>query len=567
MTPNRIEERIRRTIEMKIEKLIAQQAANSTEAAEGTGLSGTEQRSASDRTTGRRSRAIGRRRMSMGWALAAASLCLATSCAWIPEGSPPAEFSDPPELTETLAEVTGRLNHWPEDRWWEQFKNAELTQLIDMGLKDNPGLKVATARLREAEAVAKVEGARLLPFLEADAELSYERISQHGVFAALNPKVAGDKILLGIINPFSFRYEFDFWGKNRATLEAALGHAAAEEAEMAEVRLRLTTGIARAYFRGQALKQQLTILDNLVGLQRDLKKLAEARLRFGLDNDQPVKLAIAEYEAAVTRRTRVRDQLDVQRFLLARLVGKGPDEGHHFFAKPTVLVPESLATPDHLSIGLLVHRPDLAAALYRADAAARMVKVAKTQFYPTIDLTAVVGFNALTLAKHSDKLANLLFSGQSFSYGVAPGLRMPWFEGGRLRGELAAHRAEYDAAVELYNDTLLDAMREVADSLSAWQATREMMASHKRVVASLGEDWRLAKVRLASGLDDDREVLRHRHPMLEQEYVLRALESDQLVAAVGLIEALGGGYHNPDIEKHPAAQPKQRVARTSQNPS
>jgi outer membrane protein TolC len=81
------------------------------------------------------------------------------------------------------------------------------------------------------------------------------------------------------------------------------------------------------------------------------------------------------------------------------------------------------------------------------------------------------------------------------------------------------------------------------------------MESHKRLLASLGEDWRLAKVRLVSGLDDDREVLRHQYPMLEQEYALRALESDQLVAAVDLIEALGGGYHNPDIEKRPTHQP------------
>ena len=361
--------------------------------------------------------------------------------------------------------------------------------------------------------------------------------------------------MYGIINPLSFRYEFDFWGKNRAMLEASLGHAAAEEAETAEVRLRLTTGIARAYFRGQALQQQLTVVKTIVGIRRDLQKLAETRFRLGLDNDQPVKIAVAEYEAAFKRQAAVRDQLDVQRHLLARLTGKGPDEARHLFAKPVVVIPNRIAAPDHLSIGLLVHRPDLAAALYRAHAASRMVKVAKTQFYPTIDLTGFVGFNALTLTKGTDKLANFLFSGQSFSYGLAPGLRMPWFEGGRLRGELGAQRAQYDAAVELYNDTLLDAMREVADSLSAWQTTNEMMASHKRLLASLGEDWRLAKIRLVNGLDDDREVLLHRHPVLEQEYALRALESDQLVAAIDLIESLGGGYHNPDLEKRPKQNP------------
>lgn len=472
-------------------------------------------------------------------------------CAWIPQGDPPAQFIEPPEMKETLAEVANRLQQWPDDRWWEQFGIPELNALIDIAIKDNPSLKVASARLREAQGLVRVEGARLLPFLEADASLTYERISQHGVFAALNREVAGARILLGVINPLSFRYEFDFWGKNRAMLEGALGQAAAEEAEKAQVRLHLTTGIARAYFRGQAFRQQLDLMKTIVGIRRNLRQLAETRFRLGIDNDLAVKQAVADNEAAVKRMAGVRDQLDIQRHLLARLAGKGPDEASHLFTKPASIIPDRVPAPEHLSIGLLVHRPDLAAALYRADSAARLVKVAKTQFLPTIDLTAFVGFNALTLTKGADKLANFLFNGQSFSYGVAPGLRLPWFEGGRLRGELAAHRAQYDAAVELYNETLLDALREVADSLSAWQATREMLDSHKRLVASLGDDYRLAKVRLVSGLDDDREVLRHRYPVLEQEYALRALESDQLVAAVDLIEALGGGYHNPDIANRP----------------
>ena len=142
-------------------------------------------------------------------------LCLLfASCAWIPKGDPPAQYLDPPEMTETLAEVTSRLQNWPEDHWWEQFGNPGVERADrNRAQKDNPGLKHAAARLRQATSLVKVEGARLLPFLEADASLTYERISQHGVFAALNPEVAGIKIMYGIINPLSFRYEFDFWGK------------------------------------------------------------------------------------------------------------------------------------------------------------------------------------------------------------------------------------------------------------------------------------------------------------------------------------------------------------------
>ena len=213
-----------------------------------------------------------------------------TGCGWwIPKGDPPATYMVPPELQETLEEVTHRLDKWPDDRWWEQFDNTELTQLMETALRDNPGLKVASARLRAAHGLVRVEGARLLPFLEADASLTYERLSQHGVFAALNPATAGRRILLGMINPFTFRYEFDFWGKYRATLEAALGHAAAEEAEWAEVRLRLTTGIARAYFRGHALHRQLELVHAIADLRGSLRILAETRSKLGLDNDLAVK--------------------------------------------------------------------------------------------------------------------------------------------------------------------------------------------------------------------------------------------------------------------------------------
>ena len=201
-----------------------------------------------------------------GGALLVSTLVLLSGCAWIPKGDPPAAYLEPPEMKETLAEVTSRLEQWPDDRWWEQFNNPELNQLMEAALKDNPGLKMASARLREAQGFVRVEGARLLPFLEADASLTYERISQHGVFAALNPEVAGARILLGVINPLSLRYEFDFWGKNRAMLEAALGQAAAEEAELAQVRLHLTTGIARAYFRGHALYRQLELVRAIVDL-------------------------------------------------------------------------------------------------------------------------------------------------------------------------------------------------------------------------------------------------------------------------------------------------------------
>ncbi|HYE35160.1 efflux transporter outer membrane subunit [Methylocaldum sp.] len=485
-------------------------------------------------------RSVHRWRLLAGFG--AASLFLIGGCAWIPSGGQRAEFFKPPSMAHKLSEARGgepltARRSWPQDRWWRQFGSSELNRLMDMALKDNPSLKAATARLREAEGFARVEGARLLPFLDAEAEVAAARFSEHGVNVALR----GAHIVSGLINPLSLRYEFDFWGKNRAALEAALGEAAAEEAEQAEVRLQLTAAIARCYFRGIALRQQLDLAEDMVELRRELFHLAETRYQLGLDSADPVKQAASESEAAGKRQAVTRDQLDLQRNLLARLIGRGPDATRNLFTN-VVSLPERIPLPTKLPLELLAHRPDLAAALHRAEASAQRIRVAKASFLPTVDMTAFVGLNALRMTKGASSLANILFSGNSFAYGVAPGVRLPIFEGGRLRGELSLRRAEYDEAVELYNKTLLQAVQEVADSLSSWRDTRTIVEAQNRLLASQREVFDLAQERLRSGLDDRRTVLARRNSVLDQEFALKTLETDQLVAMTDLIEALGGGY-------------------------
>ncbi|WP_077728195.1 efflux transporter outer membrane subunit [Methylocaldum sp. 14B] len=491
------------------------------------------------------------------WAgLAVGCVLLAAGCAWIPPGGKRAEFMPAPDMAHGLSEAREKepltpRRAWPEDRRWRQFDSPELNRLMAVALKDNPGLKAAAARLRQAQAMARVEGARLLPFLDADVEFANERISENGVFAALNrEEAAGANVIFASINPVSLRYEFDFWGKNRAALEAALGEAEATAAEQAEVRLQLTTAIARAYFRGAALKRQLDLAREMVELRHELLELADTRFESGLTSASSVKRANIALETAQKREAGTEDQLDVQRNLLARLMGTSPDETRQLFANP-VTIPERIPLPTRLPIGLLAHRPDLAAALHRTEAAAHRIKEAKARFLPTVDLTAFVGVNALRLTtKGASSLANVLFSGSSFAYGIAPGLRLPWFEGGRLRGELSAQRAEYDGAVELYNDTLVQAIQEVADSLSSWRETRNILEAHLRLLVSQREDLDLAQTRLQAGLDDRRTVLQSRHAVLNQEYVLKSLETNQLVAMTDLIEALGGGYtNNADITR------------------
>jgi NodT family efflux transporter outer membrane factor (OMF) lipoprotein len=269
----------------------------------------------------------------------------------------------------------------------------------------------------------------------------------------------------------------------------------------------------------------------------------KTRLQLGLDSADLVKQAAIELEQINKREAGIRVQLDIQRNLLARLIGKGPDSTQKLFTG-TAISPNRMRLPVQLPLELLSQRPDLASALNRAEAAAQRVKAAKASFLPTIDLTAFAGVNALRLTKGASSLANLLFSGSSFSYGIAPGLRLPLFEGGRLRGELSAQRAEYDVAVELYNETLLRAVQEVADSLSRWRETSAILEAQGRSLSAQHENLSFSEVRFRSGLDDRRAMLTRQHAVLDQEYALKTLEADKLLAMVDLIEALGGGYVN-----------------------
>ena len=261
----------------------------------------------------------------------ALSMLLISSCAWIPPGDKPAEFLVTPPMEHAQShpgrEPMTPAGHWPPERWWREFGSTELNGLMDAALKDNIGLKVAAARLHQAQAMVRVEGARLLPFLDAAAGLEVGRFSGNGS----NVVLRGEDFVSAFINPLSLRYQFDFWGKNRAALEASLGESAAEQAQQAETLLHLTGAIARSYIHGIALRQQLDLAQDMAKLRSDLLSMDKTRLQLGLDSADLVKQAAIELEQINKREAGIRVQLDIQRNLLARLIGKGPDSTQTLF--------------------------------------------------------------------------------------------------------------------------------------------------------------------------------------------------------------------------------------------
>lgn len=503
--------------------------------------------------------------------LSLAAGALLAGCAAMPGEDNHATFQEQPPMNKVLpkppvqkAEATpvqkveaAPVKTWPEEQWWLSFGRPDLNQAMETALSINPGLKGAFDRLGEADAAAQIEGARLLPWLDSDNTFRNVRYAKHGLAASFNPALGGTYHTSDTLNPISFRYEFDFWGKNLAAFQASLGTAAAQRAEFDEARLLLMTSLARTYVRGVTAGQQLPLARALVALRKSFLEVTETRFRTGLDTEDAVKQAGIDLETANKREEGTRALVVLQQDLLAQLMGEGPDATANFFTGQSRDLPANMPLPAHLPIELLSHRPDLAAAMHRAEAAAEDIHVAKAQFLPTIDLAAATGgLEATVPTSKIGTLPSLLFRGSDLNYLVAPGFHLPIFEGGRLRGELAASRSAYDESVELYNQTLLSAAQEVADDLTTWKETKEILDSQINLLrASLGEV-SLSNSRQRSGLNDQREVLSTQIGLLEQQFVVKSLQADHIVALIDLIEALGGGYDNGFPASRPQLDPE-----------
>jgi NodT family efflux transporter outer membrane factor (OMF) lipoprotein len=458
---------------------------------------------------------------------------LLAACAQFGTSSPPAVMSGMPEsrrsLQDELAHYSGR-SAWPRENWWTSFGQPELNRLMETALAGNPDLKTAAARLRQSQALVDAAAAELYPTVDAHISFSAQRFSANSV----QVKFAGEDFRLSLVDPFVLRYHLDFWGSDRASLQAAVDHSFAVAAEWADARLLLTAAVAGSYFDLLVADSHRRIAEQLVADLERLLRLELTRRAAGLSADAPT--LVTESAAQEARQTLATAQASVQlaRHRLAALAGKGTDWGRWIAAGELAHI-DPPAFPRDLPLRFLEHRPDLAAARLEAESVSESVKVAQTAFYPDVNLIAFAGL-------HGVSLSDVLLQGSSLAYALGPSVTFPIFEGGRLRARLADREAAYDVAVERYNATLLRAIQDVADALTRWREVDLRLTQQVHRAADAERVMRLAESLSTAGLSDASGPLRARIELTLQNWRLASLKGEQGKAAVALCRALGGGY-------------------------
>ena len=197
------------------------------------------------------------------WACCVTVLLTASGCAWFGDETKRAEMMAIPDMSQTLA--AGRPSRtvnaaWPKSTWWEIFETPALNQLINAALADNPNFKAAAARLRQSQTMVDAQAAELYPTVDANVSFSAQRYSANSTQA----KFAGEHFRQLLINPLILRYHLDFWGRDQAALEAAVGKSLAVETELADAKLLLASAVAGSYFDLVAASEKLTLAEKIV---------------------------------------------------------------------------------------------------------------------------------------------------------------------------------------------------------------------------------------------------------------------------------------------------------------
>ena len=490
-------------------------------------------------------------------AAATALTLFLTACASSAGLHPDATLINPGNLhaQRTLAAAKVSAAAWPSADWWSALADPQLDHLIAEALHDNPGLAVADARARAAQAVAGQGDAARAPSVNGSASVSGARIP-----TTVLPDAGHFSIVeYGYV---SFKWGVDLWGGKRAAWQAALGAARAAEVDARAARVALSGNVARAYAQlGYAFTRQDL---GQAELQRAsaARELTRQRVAAGIDNQIQLRQGDTEVANAEQNLALAKRAVEAARSSLSVLLGKGPDRGLQI-RRPRALQPAAVAVPDTLPLDLLGHRADLVAARWQVEASAQNITAAKTAFLPNISLGAMAGVIGMGGGNPLSLPARF--------YQLGPSLSLPIFDGGRLRATLAARDAQYDLAVAQYNQTLVDALNQVADELSALRSLEVQVAAQHRAQAAASAAWQLAEQRYRGGIGSYLESLSVREQLLAAERGTAALQAQQVDVSLQLIQALGGGYQpRPDNKADgnlPDASARVRLPAPSTTPS
>lgn len=449
----------------------------------------------------------------------------------------------PPDWHWQAAQPSDEL---PKGPWWRLFHDDELDRLEQAAAAQNQDLKAALARVEEARARARLQGASFFPTANLDPSYTRTQLPKD------NPQFAKVPIP-GILQryepynsfsvPLDLSYELDLWGRVRRSFEAARAEAQASVADYQNVLLMAESDVAVEYFTLREYDAETQILDDTVKARAESVRINKVRVQAGRATNVDVAQAETDLTNAEASLADVGQRRAETQDALAVLCGVNPSD--------QILAPHPLAVdepppvvPVGLPASLLERRPDIAEAERTMQAQNAAIGVAYAAFFPRVTLTGSGGYLS---ARATD-----LFTWPNTVWSFGPQVSLPIFDGGQNLSNLQAARASYKEAVARYRGTVLGSVRDVEDALADLRFLARENEALRQSVQSSRQATDLEKKRFLVGETNYTDVIVADETRLATERNRAQVRGQQFYATVRLIKALGGGW---DAHSLAAEQP------------
>jgi multidrug efflux system outer membrane protein len=419
--------------------------------------------------------------------------------------------------------------------WWEQFNDPVLNELIAVALRENKDLKIAAARVEEFRGRYAIARSPLFPQVGAGFSAGGQRTTERGQFPL--PATAKNPVELYQANFFA-TWEIDLWGKLRRGTEAARANLLSTEEGRRGVILSLVTSVAGAYVNLRVLDRQLEIANRTAGSREESFRIFTLRFKSGYISDLELSQVKSEYERALAAIPAIEKAISQQEDGLSVLLGLNPGAIRR---GKTIDELELPAVPAGLPSELLERRPDIRQAEQELVSANAQIGIAKAQFFPSISLTSLFGWESTRLSK--------LFTGPAQMWTWAAPVTQPIFTGGAIAEGVKAAGAFRDEALFQYQKSIQNAFRDVDDALVDQRRTREQLEAQKRQVEALRTYAGTARLRYDNGYTSYIEVLDAERSLFDAELGLTQTKGGLFQALINLYKAIGGGWVTTLAEK------------------
>ncbi|RQO58638.1 transporter [Paucibacter sp. KBW04] len=457
--------------------------------------------------------------------LLAATLLLA-SCA-----------SPGPAAVQEAAELPALPSHWlaparaesslSDQHYADLFKDAELEQLIQEGLRNNRDLRTAARRVQLAQAQLGLQNSARWPHLGLGAGGTRQKAPS----ALSGGENASSTVYnAGLALP---AWELDLWGRLVDLSKAAQLSVEANAALQQFVQVGLISRVAAGWLNLLEIDQSLAISTRTEQSRADSLRIMNLRFKAGVVSMVDISQAETSLAQAQAAKAQLLQRRGLQENALSLLLGRNPGPIRPSRGLASYPLPEEL--PAGLPSDLLLRRPDVRAAEKAVAASRASVSAARKAFLPSISLSGFLGFV-------SPQLSSLLQNDRS-AYTVSPSLTLPLFTGGALQSGLAIAEAQQGLALEDYARTAQAALREVEDALISFQQLRQQRLAMDRIVAAGRERLRLVELRYKNGISSYFEVLDSQRQLFDAELQQAQLSSGTYASVIELYRALGGGWN------------------------